>query len=155
MSTLLDTHVLSELQRPAPETAVLAWLASQPVESLWVSAVTEAEMRLGVRLLAPGRTRSALEVALDGLFGSDLAGRILPFDSSAAAAYAELAAVRRALGRPISQFDAQIAAIAKCAGFRLATRNTDDFEHCGLTLIDPWSGPAGGRGRGALRSRSS
>jgi hypothetical protein len=55
MSTLLDTHVLLELQRPAPETAVLAWLASQPVESLWVSAVTEAEMRLGVRLLAPGQ----------------------------------------------------------------------------------------------------
>lgn len=138
MSTLLDTNVLSELLRAAPDEAVVAWVAAQPGESLFVTAVTEAEMRLGVRLLPSGKRRQALEVAVGAMFAEDFAGRIRAFDSAAVPSYVEIASTRRASGRPISQFDAQIAAIARCHGDQLATRNVSDFEGCGLALVDPW-----------------
>jgi predicted nucleic acid-binding protein len=138
MTTLLDTNVLSELLRAKPSPAVLGWFAAQPPESLLVSAVTQAEMMLGARLLPVGRRRTSLEGALAAMFEEDFAGRILPFDSRAVAAYVEIVSDRRSLGRPISQFDAQIAAIARHAGTKLATRNTSDFERCGVALIDPW-----------------
>ncbi|MFX5937642.1 PIN domain-containing protein, partial [Acinetobacter baumannii] len=83
MSTLLDTNVLSELLRRQPAPAVLAWFAEQPPESLFVSAVTQAEMMVGARLLSAGKRRKALEMALVAMFSEDFAGRILPFDSAA------------------------------------------------------------------------
>jgi len=138
MSTLLDTNVLSELMRSVPDPAVVAWVAAQPAESLFVTSVTEAEMRLGVRLLPLGERRQSLEVAVSAMFAEDFAGRIRPFDTSAVPAYVEVVAKRRAAGRPITQFDAQIAAIALCHGDRVATRNSSDFEGCGVALIDPW-----------------
>ena len=139
MSTLLDTNVLSELLRAQPHPAVLAWFAEQPADSLFVSAVTQAEMLLGARLLPRSKRRQQLETALDTMFREDFAGRVLPFDSAAAAAYAAVVAARRGAGRPISQFDAQIAAIALSRRAGLATRNVSDFEECGLTLANPWS----------------
>ena len=139
MSTLLDTNVLSELLRSQPAPAVLAWFSEQPPESLFVSAVTQAEMMLGARLLPPGKRRTALESALSAMFDEDFAGRILPFDTGAVPAYVEIVGARRSLGRPIAQFDAQIAAIARQAGAKLATRNVTDFERCGVALIDPWA----------------
>jgi predicted nucleic acid-binding protein len=72
------------------------------------------------------------------MFQQDFAGRILPFDSDAALVYARIAAERRRSGRPISQFDAQIAAIARSGGAKLATRNVSDFDGCGLVVVDPW-----------------
>lgn len=145
MSTILDTNVLSELLRAEPSPAVLAWFAAQPPEGLFVTAVTQAEMMLGARLLPPGKRRTALERALSAMFDDDFSGRTLPFDSGAAAAYVDIVAERRSLGRPISQFDAQIAAIARTAGAKLATRNTGDFERCGIALVDPWAGSATGQ----------
>lgn len=139
MSTLLDTNVLSELLRAAPAPAVLTWFARQPPESLFVSAVTQAEMMLGARLMPAGRRRRTLEAALAGMFADDFAGRVLPFDTGAVADYVEIVGHRRSLGRPVAQFDAQIAAIARRAGARLATRNLADFEHCGVALVDPWA----------------
>lgn len=141
MTTLLDTNVLSELLRAEPSPAVLAWYAAQPPESLFVSAVTQAEMMLGGRLLPAGKRRTALENALSTMFDEDFAGRILPFDAGAVPAYVEIVSRRLSLGRPIAQFDAQIAAIARHAGAKLATRNTTDFEYCAVALIDPWIGP--------------
>ncbi len=138
MSTLLDTNVLSELLRSAPERSVLKWLAAQPAEGLFVTAVTQAEMMLGARLLPAGKRRTALESALCGIFDEDFAGRVLAFDSAATAAYAEIVAARRAAGRPISQFDAQIVAIASKHSMSVATRNVDDFTGCGVAVIDPW-----------------
>ena len=138
MSTLLDTDVLSELLRSAPEPAVLAWFAMQPTDSLFVSAVTQAEMMLGARLLPAGKRRSALEAAVRAMFDEDFAGRILPFDSAAVPAYVDIVGTRRAMGRPISQFDAQIAAIARRHSARLATRNVGDFEDCDVVLDNPW-----------------
>ncbi len=138
MSALLDTNVLSELLRAAPERSVLQWLAAQPAEGLFVTAVTQAEMMLGARLLPSGKRRSALESALRGMFDEDFAGRVLPFDSTATMPYAEIVATRRASGRPISQFDAQIAAIARQHAMGVATRNVDDFAGCGVAVINPW-----------------
>ena len=139
MSMLLDTNVLSELLRAQPHPEVLAWFAEQPADSLFVSAVTQTEMLLGARLLPRSKRRQQLETALDTMFREDFAGRVLPFDSAAAAAYAAVVAARRSAGRPISQFDAQVAAIALSRRTGLATRNVSDFEECGLTPTNQWS----------------
>lgn len=139
MTTLLDTNVLSELLRAQPDGAVLAWFAKQPANTLFVSAVTQAEMLLGARLLPAGKRRVQLEQALEAMFSEDFADRVLAFDASAALAYANVVVRRRSAGRPISQFDAQIAAIALSRRANLATRNVADFEGCGLTLRNPWS----------------
>lgn len=139
MSTLLDTNVLSELLRSAPEPAVLTWIAEQPSETLFVSAVTHAEMMLGARLLPRGKRRASLEIAVRAMFDEDFAGRTLPFDSAAVPAYVDIVSIRRAAGRPIAQFDAQIAAIARHHGARLATRNVGDFEGCGVVVVNPWA----------------
>jgi len=138
VTTLLDTNVLAELLRAAPNPAVMAWLIAQPGESLFATCVTEAEMRLGVRLLPAGKRRQALEIAVAAMFAEDFAGRIRPFDTAAVPSYVDIVWKRRTAGRPISQFDAQIAAIALCHGDKLATRNVSDFEGCGLSLVDPW-----------------
>ena len=95
MSALLDTNVLSEVLRARPDPGVLAWIANQAANSLFVSAVTQAEMLLGARLLPAGKRRQQLEHALEAMFREDFAGRILPFDSSAAANYAAVIAARR------------------------------------------------------------
>ena len=89
--------------------------------------------------MAPGRRRAGLEAATATLFAVKMAGRILPFDSDAAAAYARIASDRRRAGRPISVFDAQIAAIAASVGAAVATRNVADFERCGVKVVNPWS----------------
>lgn len=140
MSLLLDTNVLSELLRARPEPAVLAWMARQPAHVLHISAVTQAEMLSGAHLLPAGKRRTALLQALTALFDEDFSSRVWPFDSSAAEPYAEVVTARFRGGRPISQFDAQIAAIARSRRAALVTRNTTDFEGCGVTLIDPWRG---------------
>ncbi|OYV32209.1 MAG: VapC toxin family PIN domain ribonuclease [Rhodospirillales bacterium 20-64-7] len=136
---LLDTNILSELMRPAPSPAVMSWLAAQPAASLFISAVTEAELRYGVLLLPEGRRRADLIAALEAMLTEDFAGRILPFDSAAALAFAAIAASRRQAGKPISQFDAQIAAIVRSRGAALATRNVADFAECGVEIINPWT----------------
>ena len=135
---VLDTNVLSELMRSVPDVSVTNWVATQSTANLFVTTITQAEILHGVLLLPPGRRRDAIEAAADARFEEDFAGRILPFSSLAAPAYAEIAVARRQAGRPISQFDAQIAAIAKSSGANVATRNVPDFEGCGIKVIDPW-----------------
>lgn len=135
---LLDTNILSELMRPAPEKEVEQWLADQPDASVFISAITEAELRYGVALLPPGKRRSILAAVIEDMLGEDFTGRILPFDSAAAMAFAEIAATRRQAGRPIAQADAQIAAIAQSRGAALATRNVPDFQGCGIDVLNPW-----------------
>jgi toxin FitB len=135
---LLDTNVLSELMRPAPSAAVENWIGLQPVASIFISAITEAELRYGVALLPEGRRQVQLLAKIEAMLAEDFAGRILPFDSPAASAYADIAVMRRRSGRPISQADAQIAAIASSRGASLATRNMNDFLDCGIDVVDPW-----------------
>jgi toxin FitB len=135
---VLDTNVLSETLRPKPSANVLIWMRSEPVSSLFTTTITEAELLYGIALLAPGKRRQSLEAVVGLIFTDDLAGRILPFDSAAAREYAEIAATRRRAGRPISEADARIAAIARSRGAALATRNVQDFAGCELHVIDPW-----------------
>ena len=141
MSILLDTNVLSELLRSAPSPVVLAWFSAQPADSLFVTAVTQAELMLGARILPAGKRRAALEAAVAAMFREDFDGRILPFDTVAVPDYVEITSSRRSAGRPISQFDAQIAAIARNRKVKLATRNVQDFENCGIALVNPWQPP--------------
>ena len=136
---VLDTNVVSELMRDNAHAEVLAWLDEQPSRELFVTAVTEAEVRAGIAFLPEGRRRRGLREAAEQAFGNLFAGRILPFDSQAACAYAEIAAARRAAGRPVSQADGQIAAIARSRGMAVATRNVGDFEEMGIEIVDPWA----------------
>ncbi len=142
MSTLVGTNVLSELLRARPVPAVPAWFAAQPHDGLCVSAVTGAQMMLGARLLPDGKRRQAIGQAPVAMFEQDFARRVLPFDGAAVPARVDVVSRRRPAGRPISRFDAQIAASALCHRIKLATRNAADFEGCGLSLVDPWRFPA-------------
>ena len=136
---LLDTNVVSELMRPAPSKAVLAWFASQEATDLYLSAIGEAELRRGAAMLPEGKRRAQLMAAIDAMITEDFAGRILAFDSSAAQAFVLVFLERRAAGRPISFADCQIAATARAQGAAIATRNTADFAGCGIAVIDPWA----------------
>lgn len=136
---LLDTNVLSELMRPTPEPLVLAWVDRRPATDFWVSAITVAEISLGIALLPEGKRRSTLDGLAARMFQEDFAGRCLPFDQEAAVLYAEIVAARLRIGRPISVEDGQIAAVALAGGLALATRNTTDFTGIAqLTLLNPW-----------------
>ena len=135
---ILDTNVLSELMKPAPSERVVGWLGSKPAVSLYCTSITQAEIFHGLMLLPRGRRRSALEAAARSMFAEDFGGRILGFGTEAALPYAQIASDRRRAGRPISHFDAQIAAIARFAGASIATRNVTDFAGCGVTVLDPW-----------------
>jgi len=136
---ILDTNVVSELMRGKPIESVVRWVNGQAATSLYVTSITQAEILHGILLLPKGKRRDAIASAATEMFEHDFGGRILVFGSEAAAAYAVVAAARRRAGRPISAFDAQIAAIARSNGAKLATRNVDDFAGCGVDVIDPWS----------------
>lgn len=137
---VIDTNIVSELMRVEPSAEVLAWMDDRPARELFVTAVTEAEVRTGIALLPEGRCRRGLTKACERAFGSLFSGRVLPFDGGAARAYAEIASARRVLGRPVSQADCQIAAIARSCGMAVATRNIRDFEDMGIEILDPWNG---------------
>lgn len=137
---VIDTNVVSELMRAEPSAEVLDWMDDRQPRELYVTAVTEAEVRTGIALLPEGRRRRGLAEACERAFGSLFAGRVLPFDSDAARAYAEIAAVRRVLGRPVSFADGQIAAIARSRRMAVATRNIRDFLDMGIGVLDPWDG---------------
>ncbi len=135
---LLDTNVVSELMRAAPDQKVLAWFDAHENIPLYLCTVSEAELWAGFHHLPDGQRRSAIGAAITAMLAEDFAGRILPFDSAAAFAFGKISGQRKSLGRPISTADAQIAAIAQVHGFRLVTRNTADFEGCGVDVVNPW-----------------
>jgi predicted nucleic acid-binding protein len=135
---ILDTNVVSEMIRPAPSERVIQWISSQPALLLYTTSITQAEMMYGMEILTKGKKKKALEAALNGMFEEDFRKRVLGFDSGCARFYAEIGATRKALGQPISQFDAQIAAIARSRTAVLATRNSADFAGCGVKLTNPW-----------------
>ena len=135
---VLDTNVVSELMLPHPQAGVVEWVARQPLRDMYISTVSEAELRYGAEVLPPGRRRERLLAEIEGMLNEDFDGRILSFDSKAAQAYAVIAAARRAVGRPISHADCQIAAIARSVGASVATRDAEGFQGCGVDVINPW-----------------
>jgi toxin FitB len=136
---VLDTNVVSELMRTAPDAGVLAWVDGQPADQLYLTSMTAAELLYGVALLPPGRRREQLAQKVGRLIDEVFEGRVLPFDSAASVDYARIASARERAGTPISAADAVIAATAAAAGAdTLATPNVRDFSGTGLTVINPW-----------------
>lgn len=136
---ILDTNVISALMSSEPDLVVVRWLDAQPPESLWTTAITVFEVRLGLEVLAAGRRRRLLEAAFAVALEEEFGGRVLPFDQAAAQAAGRVAAERRRAGRPVEIRDVQIAGIAMARRSAIATRNLRHFEGLGLDLLDPWS----------------
>ncbi len=136
---LLNANVLSELMRPEPNEDVIRWVDSVPDEDIWISAVTVAEIRLGLALLTNGRRKQNLARIAEEMLKEEFSEKCLPFDFQAADEYAAIVSTRNRQGRPITVEDAQIASIAIAANLVLATRNTKDFLDINrLDLINPW-----------------
>jgi predicted nucleic acid-binding protein len=135
---LLDTNVVSEPLRNAPELRVIEWIDAQVMETLFLSAITVAELRAGVALLPAGKRRSGLQENLETRVLPLFAGRVLPFDLACTEAYAALMARARVAGLAIAAADGYIAAIAATSGFAVATRDTGPFEAARVAVINPW-----------------
>ena len=136
---LIDTNVISELMRPTPDAKVLAWVDAQVVETLYLSAITVAELRYGLAALPSGKRRQIFQDRLEGEFLGPFSGRILPFDDVASRVYAELMAQARNDGKPISKEDGYIAAIAHAHKMKVATRDELPFLSAGIAVVNPWS----------------
>ena len=110
---ILDTNVVSELMLPRPEARVVEWVSEQPVPTPYFTTISEAEVRYGVSILPAGRRRERLLAEIEGLLREDFAGRVLPLDRDA----------------------------ARANGAAVATRDEDDFEGCGINVLNPWKIP--------------
>ncbi len=135
---VLDTNVISEVFNPVPSPIVLAWLQQQSEGVVFTTAITRGEMLFGAHILPHGRRKDVLLSGLLRIFQERFPNRVLPYDNDAADAHAEIAARRRAQGRPSSRADLMIAGIVRAHGATLATRNVRDFDDCGIPLVDPW-----------------
>lgn len=135
---VLDTNVVSELMKPQVEPSVESWVAAHARSSLYITTLTQAEILYGIAILPKGARQQRLQTLAQAMFQEDFAGKILPFDRAAARLYAAIAAHRRAKGIPVSQFDAQIAAICRAHQAVIVTRNVNDFTDCGLDIVNPW-----------------
>ena len=135
---LLDTNVISEPQRREPNARVLEWIDAQALETLYLSAITVAELRAGIALLPAGKRRDNLHDNLEKRLLPMFANRVLSFDMACTKAYAELLAKSRAAGLAVETADAFIAAVALANGFAVATRDTNPFEAAGVSFINPW-----------------
>jgi predicted nucleic acid-binding protein len=136
---VLDTIVVSELMRPVPNPAVLAWVDAQSDRDLWLCSVVVSELLYGLARLPTGSRRAQLTQAFEAMLAEDFAGRVLAFDLPAAVVYADLVSARKQLGKPLAMADAQIAATCLAHGAQLATRNVRDFEGLGLGWMNPWT----------------
>jgi len=118
---------------------VLGWLAAQEPSTVFTTTITQAELLYGIEILPPGKRRMRLLSAVQKILNEEFERRILPFDEDAAPEFARIVASRNAGGRSISQFDAMIAAIARTHSAAIATRNTSDFDRCGIRVMNPWT----------------
>lgn len=135
---LLDTNVISEPWKPAPDITVLTWLDAQAIETLFISAITIAELRFGIASMPLGKRQSILHDRLEGEVLPVFDGRILPFNVGTSQLYAALMAGGRKSGKAIAKADGYIAATAAENNLAVATRDTSPFEAAGLRVINPW-----------------
>jgi len=134
---VLDTNVISEPLKSMPDPKVMAWLDDQAAETLFITAISRAELRFGVLKLPEGKRKSALAERIERVL--DLfKDRTLDFDTAASDKLAEIAARCEKAGRPAVAPDAYIAACAAARGFAVATRNVKHFEPTGVRVINPW-----------------
>ena len=139
MNCLVDTNVLSEATKARPDARVASWLSSRPARTLFVSIVSIAEIRKGVLLLPAGKRRRKLETWLDGDLLPAFVGRVLILGEREMNVWAEMQARAERDGQRLPVIDSLLAATARCHGLAIATRNIDDFHHCGVPLINPWT----------------
>ncbi|MDJ0872026.1 MAG: type II toxin-antitoxin system VapC family toxin [Gammaproteobacteria bacterium] len=135
---LLDTNVVSEVMKVAPATAVLEWLNQQESRFLFLSAITIGEIEYGLRILPVGKRRLDLSERFEQFISKAFAERVLAYDDAAARIYGDVMGLRKEQGRPMSVPDGQIAAIARSGDMAIATRNTSDFEECGVDVVNPF-----------------
>ncbi|MCF6262218.1 MAG: type II toxin-antitoxin system VapC family toxin [Xanthomonadales bacterium] len=135
---ILDTNIVSEFMTSPPASSVLSWLNKQNVSSLYLSTISIAEIGFGLNTMPSGKRQRLLQQRFEEFIATAFEDRILSFDQAAARIYPELLTHRRNIGRPMSNFDGQIASIARANGFAVATRNIKDFEECQLELINPF-----------------
>ena len=135
---LVDTDLISEPLRKVPEARAIDWIDAQPMETLYLSAITVAELRFGVASLPAGKRRDTLHDNVETRVLPLFAGRVLAFDMAASQGYAELMAKPRAAGSAIGKADGYIAATAATNGMMVATRDTAPFEAAGVPVINPW-----------------
>lgn len=136
MSYLIDTNVLSELRRNAPDPSVVSWFHKRPPASLYLSVLTLGEIRKGIELLSSdGRRQLALRDWLDVDLPAFFTGRILPIDGAVADRWGRIVA---AAGRPVAAVDSLLAATAATHELILVTRNVRDFMAMPVTTINPW-----------------
>ena len=136
---ILDTNVVSEFMTSPPSPVVLEWLNAQEPASLYITSISVAEICFGLQAMPQGRRRRLLEDRFEQFIAAAFSSRLLRFDEAAARVFGEIKAYRKKIGRPLSDFDGQIAAIARVHGFSIATRNLADFEHCLVDLVNPFS----------------
>lgn len=135
---VLDTNVLSAIMGAQPVPEVARWIARETDRRLFTTTISQAEIFSGIAILPESRRRAALETAAAAMFAEDFAGRVLPFDTAAAGAYAGIFAARRKAGRPTAPLDLMIAAIARAHDATIVTRDVGGFEGCGVALVNPW-----------------
>ena len=135
---ILDTMVVSSLMRDPPDAAVVRWMDARQGSLFWITSVTAFEISVGLRNMPEGRKRQQLEAAFDSMLKSDFSGRVLGFDLAGSQQAARFASHRRQIGRPVGVQDSLIVGIAAVNSAAIATRNTKDFDHAGVELINPW-----------------
>ena len=135
---VVDTNVISELWRISPNASVVAWIYAQAIETLYLSAITVAELRYGIAAMPDGKRRTIFQTRLENEVLAAFSGRILPFDLGASQAYASLMAQARAKGEAMGNADGYIAATAAVHRFMVATRDTAPFEAAEIRTLNPW-----------------
>jgi toxin FitB len=135
---IVDTNVVSELMKHIPSINVVAWIDKQISEDLFLTTITVAEIDYGLSVLPTGARRNSMRIAFEKVIEEAFAFRVLSFDSNAARLYGQIMGHRKKLGRLMSLFDGQIASIAHAHKAAVATRNVQDFDECGLTIINPF-----------------
>ncbi len=136
---LLDTNVVSELMKRHVHPAVAAFIEARPLAEFFVPGIVVAEVLYGIARLPAGRRRERIGTDFAAFMQAGFAARVLPFDAACAAGYAKARTSREQAGRPVQIQDALIGAMALAHGSVLATRNIDDFDGYGLSLVDPWN----------------
>lgn len=135
---VLDTNVVSAIISPNVPPLVMTWMAGTPLRFLNTTTITQAEVLAGIAILPLSRRKHELSSAAQDAFENDFAGKIWPFDTVAAEAYADVFAARRRAGLHIEPPDLMIAAIALSRDAAVVTRNVGDFDGCGVAVINPW-----------------
>lgn len=135
---ILDTNIISELMKQNPSVVVLRWASEQALGQLYISTVTIAEITYGINVLPKGERQRFLDRSFNKIVQEVFRYKVFSFDESAAYFYGQIMGHRKKLGKPMSVLDGQIAAIARANEASVATRNIQDFEECGIELINPF-----------------